>query len=93
MISVMPPKRKATAAQKGKAMTERRIEREPPTNVEEGESYNEAPSNTSHTPLILEEQEGASALAHMPPVPPPGASGQQMTEVIQLLTQLVAAQA
>ena len=29
----------------------------------------------------------------MPPVPPPATSGQQVTEAIQLLTQLVAAQA
>ncbi|XP_059291858.1 uncharacterized protein LOC132045322 [Lycium ferocissimum] len=86
-------KRKATAAQKGKAMTKRQIEREPPTNVEGVESYNKAPSNTSSTPPVLEEQEGASAPAPMSTVSPPAAWGQQKTEAIHLLKQLVADQA
>ena len=55
-------------------------------NVEEGESHNEAPSNASSTPPIIEEQEGASAPAPMPPVPPSATSGQQVTEAIHLLT-------
>ena len=77
----MPPKGKATAAQKGKTTTKRRVEREPPMNVEEGESHNEALSNTYSTPPDVGEQGGAPA-----PIPPPAASGQQMTEAIQLLT-------
>ena len=77
----MPPNGKATAAQKGKVTTKRQAEREPPTNVEESESQSEAAPN-------VEEQGGASA-----PIPPPGASGQQVSEAIHLLTQLVAAQA
>ena len=62
-------------------MTKRRAEREPPMNVEEGESQNESSPN-------VEEQGGASV-----PIPPPVASGQQVTEAMHLLTQLVAAQA
>ena len=62
-------------------------------NVEKGESHNEAPSNTSFTPPITGKQEGASSPAPMPLVPPPATSGQQVTEAIHLLTQLVAAQA
>ena len=77
----MPSKGKATATQKGKATTKRRAEREPPATVEASESQNEAAPD-------IEEQGGASA-----PIPPPGASGQQVSEAIHLLTQLVAAQA
>ena len=82
MVSVMPPKRKATAAQKGKAVAEKKVERE----LEEGESHNEAPPAPAG-------QERVPAPAPAPPVPPPAAPGQQMAEAIQLLTQLVAAQA
>ncbi|XP_060182927.1 uncharacterized mitochondrial protein AtMg00810-like [Lycium barbarum] len=42
---------------------------------------------------LSEEHEGASALALISPIPLPDASGQQIREAIQLLTQLVAGQA
>ncbi|XP_060182256.1 uncharacterized protein LOC132611917 [Lycium barbarum] len=74
----MPVKIKATAAQKGKTMARRRNNRDP--NVDEGETHHEAPSYISHTPPVVEEQEGASTPAPVSPVPPLGASGQQMTE-------------
>ncbi|XP_060172507.1 uncharacterized protein LOC132603455 [Lycium barbarum] len=83
----MPPKGKATAAQIGKTTTKMWVEREPPMNIEEGESHNEALSNTSSAPPNVEGQGGAPA-----PIPPPVASGQQMIEAIHLLTQLVAVQ-
>ncbi|XP_059306347.1 villin-1-like [Lycium ferocissimum] len=76
----MPAKRKAIAVQNGKTATGRWVEQEPPTNLEEGESHNEALSRTSHILPILEGHEGASAPAPLPPIPPSGASGQQMTE-------------
>ncbi|XP_059292212.1 serine/threonine-protein kinase STE20-like, partial [Lycium ferocissimum] len=91
--SVMPVKRKATAAQKGKTVAGKRIEREPPAEVEEGESHNETPPQTFHAPPVSAEQRGVPAPAPAPPVPPPAAPGHQMAEAIQLLTQLVAAQA
>ena len=80
MISEYAAKGKSYRRLEGKATTKRRVEREPPLNVEEGESQNEASPN-------VEEQGGASA-----PIPPAGASGQQVTEAIHLLTQLIAAQ-
>ncbi|XP_060182098.1 protein FAR1-RELATED SEQUENCE 11-like [Lycium barbarum] len=75
----MSVKRKDAVVQKGRTTTERRIEREPRTNVDEGEYHNEASSNTSHTPPNLEEQERASPPVLMPPVPPPSASGLNST--------------
>ncbi|XP_059292111.1 uncharacterized protein LOC132045545 [Lycium ferocissimum] len=69
----MPMERKATATQKGKTVAGRRTEQEPPVNIEEDESLNESPSQTSHALPVLEEREGASAPAPMPPVPPAGA--------------------
>ena len=91
-ISEMPVKRKATAAQKGKTVAEKRAERAPPPVVEESESQSAAQSQSSRSVPILEEREGASAPAPAPPTPPLNASGQDVEEAIHLLTQLVAAQ-
>ncbi|XP_060172534.1 uncharacterized protein LOC132638573 [Lycium barbarum] len=84
MVSVMPPKKKATMAEKAKRVAASRVERE----LEEEESHNAAPPQTAPIPPAPAEQGRAPA-----PVPPPAAPGQQMAEAIQLLTQLVAAQA
>ena len=64
-----------------------------PAVVEESESQSAAQSQSSHTVPISEEREGASAPAPAPPAPPADASGQDVKEPINLLTQLVAAQA
>ncbi|XP_060210276.1 uncharacterized protein LOC132637128 [Lycium barbarum] len=85
----MPPKRKATMAEKAKRVAASRVERE----LEEEESHNEAPPQTVPTPSAPAEQGRVPAPAPAPPVPPAAAPGHQMAEAIQLLTQLVAAQA
>ena len=91
MISAMPVKRKANAAQKGKTVAEKRAERAPPPVVEEDDSQSAAQSQSSQTVPVSEEREGASAPAPAPPAPPPDASGQDVKEAIRLLTQLVVA--
>ncbi|XP_060170070.1 uncharacterized protein LOC132600738 [Lycium barbarum] len=67
--------------------------REPPVELGHSESQSVTPSHATSIPPVAEEHEEVSTPAPVHPVPPPVASGQQVTEAIHLLTQLVAAQA
>ncbi|XP_060177955.1 uncharacterized protein LOC132607892 [Lycium barbarum] len=84
----MPMTRKASASQRGKAIADEGTTRVPPVDVGQRESQSEAPSQTAPA---LEELRRAVATA--PPVPPPDTLGQEMRDVIRLLTRLAAAQA
>ncbi|XP_070046119.1 uncharacterized protein [Nicotiana tomentosiformis] len=75
--------KKVNIAQKGKSVDDETTGRVPRVTRSRGESHSETPSQTSHTLPSPEET----------PAPHPDAPGQEMRDVIQLLTRLVAAQA
>ncbi|XP_059292320.1 uncharacterized protein LOC132045752 isoform X2 [Lycium ferocissimum] len=67
--------------------------REPPVELGHSESQSATPSHATSIPPVAGGHEEVFTPAPVHPVPPPVTSGQQVTEAIHLLTQLVATQA